>query len=139
MEEAKRLHEERNKRFIIEQRDKRIRECKIEIEKYDRDIKQAEERVEQVKDDCNEREARLVVLGEKIENFEEYRQDELEKKKVEVELDKAEEDFQRIEDEIKAAIESTSVDDGNVAGFLRLTQKLLNATLSNQQQANRLS
>ena len=96
LQEAKRLHEEKNKQLKIQQ-DKLIQNCKTEIAKCDADIEQVEKRIKQVQQDCNVQEERLVVLHEKNKNFDKYRQDELEKVKVQIGFAKEEEDFKRIE------------------------------------------
>ena len=123
----------------IEQIKKQMHECQREIDKCNGHIEDTERGIAEMTKDWNEKEARLVVLREKIKNFDKYRQDELEKVKLEAGLAKAENDFKRIENEIKAAIELTGLAEDDISKFLTLTQELLNATRFNQEQACKLS
>ena len=109
------------------------------MNKCNNNINSSKTHLKDVSEDYNDKKETINVLDEKINNFENYKNVELEKISTNIGLPKAKRDFEAVDAAIKAAIELTSVHEDNVARFLTLTQELLTATLCNQEQANKLS
>merc|ERR1712154_594414 len=130
--------EERDKNRKIKQKEQSLNSITAEMNKLDELIDADIIELELEKKDLERTTKELEVKQEWIHKFETYKEYELQKKSDELQLKTAKMNFDRDDQAIKAAIDTTGQHEGNVAKFLMLTHSLLGATVATTAHSNKL-
>jgi len=132
-------HLERIRRQKIKQRDVSLKEVKEEIAKCEQAIDQSKLGVVNAKSIVKEKTESLAALENKINGFDAYKEQMLKILDDAEDLKVKKQRFDENNDEIEEAIKKTGQTEQNVARFLKLTSKMLEATTVTTMDTNRMS
>ena len=130
--------EEKDKNKKIKQRNDSIKACDAEITKLDKLIDTDTKQLEVDMRDFGKIAETLDAVQLWIDNFTNYKKLELDKMSTELQLKSAKINFERDDEQIKAAISDTGQIEENVGNFLVLTHRMLGATRATTSHSNKL-